>query len=272
MANTQFNPSNFNFYKLEQERIKNRTLIPEYEQKEKYFSLVSYVLALGSAIAFLIVSLIYILYNQNYSYEQGGIGGFGIVSICAFFTSLMETIVISYLYHHKLKHNKYAARYNRIRVLSMYLLAYTYLLMLSSIAFRVDICANGSVSIWQNYGTFVVLLATGLMPLFAIGSKFIKDEKKLRNLNVLLLLAVAAFTISNYYVLQTSVVVGPYNMWTIILGTVLIIAAIITLYSGEKKNYYFTVFQLLTILGIASYAVGLIYFGCSMKLAIPHII
>ena len=88
MANTHFNPSNFDFYKSEQNRLKNQALIPEFTKGEKIFSIGLYCTAFVISIAFFIVSLIYILSNPNFHYDQGGIGVQGIIAVCTFFTSL----------------------------------------------------------------------------------------------------------------------------------------------------------------------------------------
>ena len=272
MANTHFNPSNFDFYKSEQNRLKNQALIPEFTKREKIFSIGLYCTAFVISIAFFIVSLIYILSNPNFHYDQGGIGIQGIIAVCTFFTSLIETIVISFLYHHKLKNSNNAKLFNRIRIISSYLFLYFFIFLLSSIAFRIDVCVNASVNVWGWYGYFIIILATVIISAFIKLATMDQKEKRLRNISIALLLLTIIFTISNYYILQSSVVIDKYNMWTIILGTISILAGIIILYSGEKKNYAFSFFQLFVFLGFTFYAIGLLYYGCSMLFSIPHLI
>ena len=222
------------------------------------------------SLVFFVVSLCYILTNANYKYEQGGIGVQGIIAVCLFYISLIETLVISFLYHHKLKHSSNELVFNKVRLVSAYTFLYSFIFLLSSVAFRADVCVNGSVNIWKYYGTFIIILATVIFSVFIRFAITLEKEKTLRNLSIALLLLVSLFTVSNYYILQSSVVIGDSNMWTIILGTIFIIIGVIVLRVGEKKNYSFTFFQLFTFLGFAFYAIGLIYHGCSMILSIPH--
>lgn len=271
MAN-QFNPSDFNFYKNDLDKIKNKSFIPEYEEREKVLSSFSHLICFGVSIAFFVVSLLYVLQNENYTYFQGGIGTQGVVAVCLFFISVITNIVISFLYLHKLRDNKFAFVYNKIRYICFYFLFFSYIYLLSSVAFRLDICGNALVDVYLNYGSVVITIATVIFPIFVASLNLIKKEEDIRKLNVGILLLMAIFTISNYYILQSSPVIGQYNMWTIIIGTILILAAVILLLSNKKKNYTYLGFELLVFIGLVFYSIGLIYFGCEMAISIPHIV
>ena len=271
MAN-QFNPSNFNFYKSDLDKAKNRSFIPEFDEKENIFSALLHFLGFGVTVAFFIVSLIYILSNENYHYSQGGIGTTGVIAVSLFFTVVLLNVVVSFLYLHKLRNNKYSLVYNKIRYICFYMLFASYMFLFSSVALRIDICGNALINTWFHYGSLINVLTAVMFTVLVLSLRLVKKEENIRYINLAVLSFLAVFTISNYFILQSSPVVGQYNMWTIIISTALILAAVIQILSSRKKNYAFVSFELLVFLGLVFYALGIIYFGCKMAISIPHIV
>lgn len=271
MAN-QFNPSNFNFYQSDLEKSKNRSFIPSFDDKEKGLSVVLHFVSFLVTTAFFVVSLLYVLRNDNYNFSQGGIGTTGVLAITLFFTTVLVNIVVSFLYLHKLRNTKNALVYNKIRFICFYFLFASYMFLLSSVAFRIDICGNALINTWHHYGSLINILTVVITTLLILSLKLNKKEENIRKVNLAVLSLMAIFTISNYYILQSSPVTGQYNMWSIILSVILIIAGIIVILSSKKKNYSYISFELLVFLGLVFYSIGIIYFGCKMSISIPHIV
>ena len=271
LENNRFKLDDFEFKKNKKAGENERSLVPSFTPGEKLASLILHSLSFVITTVFFVLSLRYVIINPNTPSSQGGIGNWGISSLCLFFVSFLAVTIYSFLYRNKLNTLEKERTFNKIRLILDYVACYSFLLFFSSTALRKDICGNALVDVWKGYGVFIAILATVITAGLIVLTYFVKSDYTIRLINIGYIFAISTFVISNFYILKSSIVVDTINMWTIIAGFALELISLIVLYVGKEKNNYYNYFLFIFFIGLFATMFGLIYYGLEMPSSIPNL-
>ncbi len=245
--------------------------IPIMKKGESITSLVLHIIGILGGLSALVTGLYYGTTNI-YAMGTGGWGIAGVIALAVFGLAVTASCILSLLYHHKLIENKEHSRSKLINTILAYVAFGSVYGLFGTIAMRPSIIKQINMSIYNtNIFTGIGYLIMGIGLLLCIlgilANILIKDERKVKNINTLLLVISFWPLVCCYFILHSKFSIGSSAVNLIIAAPIAMdIAAVF--YAQSKSKYMHTMWHCFGYSALVMEAVAIIYYGVALGIEI----